>query len=308
MQRLVLTMTLEEKYLFDTLGFFVVKSLLSAEQVQQVNSAIDRRMSDFHQREGNLRNSTLGSSGRLDCGNFMSWPTSDAGDIFRSILCHSRLHDVINTLCGVGHRLDHSPILFSQPNGAEGFDLHGGAISSSGHYNFPISYHCHSNQIVCNLVNVAVQFSDSPKGSGGFVVIPGSHKSNFPSPSSPDVLQALADTYGYQPECKAGDAIVFAEAVLHGAAQRQAQHERRVALYRFGPATCAYARAYTLSQSYAFMPYLTPSQRAVVEPPYHEALDRLRPTEGGGVEIVIPNPRKEFKKDFDRTVFNQEYY
>jgi hypothetical protein len=59
-----------------------------------------------------------------------------------------------------------------------------------------------SNQIVCNLINVAVQFSDSPKGSGGFVVIPGSHKSNFPSLPSPEAFQELADTFGIQPECE----------------------------------------------------------------------------------------------------------
>jgi hypothetical protein len=259
-------------------------------------------------RVGNLRNSTRGSSGRLDCGNFLTWPSDDAGDIFRSVLCHPKLHDIINSLCGTGHRLDHSPILFCQPNGAEGFDLHGGAVSGDGQYNFPISYHCHANQIVCNLINVSVQFSDSPKGSGGFVVIPGSHKSNFPSPSSPEALQELADTFGIQPECQAGDAIIFAEAVLHGATQRQAEHERRVALYRFAPATCAYARGYSTTPNYDFVEYLSPAQRSVLTTPYYEGLDRARPIEGGGTDAHVPNPRKEFKREFDRVVFNQEYY
>lgn len=290
-----------KKYLFDTLGFVVIRNVLSPSEIDSMNAAISNHSSDFHERTGCLRNSSLGASGRRDCGNFLTW--SD-GDVFRSLLCHPHLHGILNELCGVGHRLDHKPILFVQSSGGEGFDLHGGAVTGDGKFNFPISYHCHSGEIVCNLINVAVQLTDTPNGAGGFVVIPGSHKSNFPPPISE--LQHLADTFGYQPECKAGDVILFTEALLHGAAVRTAETERRVALIRFAPATCAYARGYLGGDGW--MELLTPAQRAVVQPPFNLDLERVCPQHGGGDAVHIPRVRKEEKKLFDQVVFNEQYY
>jgi hypothetical protein len=299
-------LTAEEKYLFDTLGFVVIKKVLTPIEVYEVNAAIDRRVeSDFCERTGAVRNSQNGSSGRLDCGNFLSWPVMDSGDVLRSILCHPSLHPILDELCGLGHRLDHKPILFIQRPAAEGFDLHGGAVTETGDYNFPISYHCHSGRIVCNLINVAVQLSDTPRGAGGFVVVPGSHKSNFPFPRETDRLQWLADNYGTEPVAEAGDVILFSEAVLHGASVRRNDKDRRVALIRFAPATCAYARGYL---NHDFLDHLTPAQRAVCEFPYHCDQDRLVPVIPGQPDVHVPNPRKPVKKEFDRIVFNNDYY
>ena len=137
------------------------------------------------------------------------------------------------------------------------------------------------------------------------MVIPGSHKSNFPCPKSEDELRLLADEFGYQPECKAGDAVLFAEAVLHGAAVRLAETERRVALIRFAPPTCAYARGYL---DFDFLEKLTPAQKAVASFPFHVDQDRVCPEIGGGESTHIPRKRREEKKQFDQVVFNSQYY
>lgn len=301
------TLSVRDRYLFDTLGFVVIRNVLSSAELDLANKGIDKyNNSDFFERKNSLRNSNLGSSGRRDCGSFLTWPAEDGGDVFRSLLCHPNLVPLLNELCGEGYRLDHKPVLFAQPNGAEGFDLHGGAVRSDGRYDFPIAYHVHSGQIVCNLINVAVQLTDSPKGAGGFVVVPGSHKSNFPYPSSKEELQFIADTFGYQPECKAGDVVIFTEAVLHGAAVRNAPQERRVALIRFAPPTCAYARGY-LNNHAEFEEYLTPSQKAVVAPPYHLDQDRPAPSLDGK-DVSVPRARRQDKKEFDRIVFKHDYY
>jgi len=298
-------LTASEKYLFDTLGFMVLPAVLTAEEVSKINNGIElHKSADFTERTNTLRNSLRGSSGRLDCGNFLSWPANDGGDLLRSILNHPKVAPVLNEICGRGHRLDHKPLLFIQPHGAEGFDLHGGAVTPDGQFNYPISYHCHSNQIVCNLVNVAVQLSDSPQGAGGFVVVPGSHKSNFPYAVSD--LSSIADTYGYQPVCKSGDVILFSEAALHGATVRNALTERRVVLMRFSPPTCAFARGYL--QPHDFLDLLTPAQRAVAAAPYHLDQDRQTPTGAGEESVHVPRPRREEKRDFDNVVFGHEYY
>lgn len=292
------------KYLFDTLGFVVIKNVLTAEELKQVNAGIDsRKGSEFFERADSLRNSSRGQSGRKDCGSFINWPKEDGGEILRSLLCHPKLHGPITLLCGEGYRLDHKPVLFIQQPNAEGFDLHGGAVNSHGRYNFPISYHCHAGDIVCNLINVAVQLTASPERAGGFQVIPGSHKSNFPPPASIEALHALADHFAYQPVCEAGDVIIFAEAVLHGAAVRTAPFERRVALIRFSPATCAYARGYLDQEEY---PLFDSAQKAVATPPYHVDQDRSVPDTHGNVGV--PHPRRQDKKMFDQIVFGNDYY
>ena len=288
-----------QRYLFDTFGYVRIPGVLTAEEVALLNSGIDRHAHDFHERTGPVRNSEIGNGGRRDCGNFLSWPDSDGGAVFRSLLCHPNLVPVLNEVCGLGHRLDHSPLLFSQPTGAEGFDLHGGAVKSDGSLNFPISYRCQNGHIVCSLVNVAVQLSDCEKGSGGFVVVPGSHKSNFYPPDLP----TIAENFGHQPECEAGDVILFTEAILHGASVRVAKQDRRVVLIRFAPPTCAYARGYLEPDDYRML--LTPAQCAVVAPPYHLDQDRPAPVLG---TVSVPHRRKADKKAFDRTVFDKDYY
>jgi hypothetical protein len=295
-----------DMYLFDTLGFVVIREVLSLEELSRVNAGIDhQRDTNFHERVGKLRNSHLGSSGRMDCGNCLSWPSEDGGDITRSLLCHPKLAPILSELCGEGYRLDHKPVLFIQSPGAEGFDLHGGAISSDGNFNFPVSYHCRNGDIVCNLINAAVQLSDTETGQGGFMVVPGSHKSNFPVPTD---LQYIADNFGMQPACKAGDVVLFTEAVLHGAAVRKdSTSERRVALFRFAPATCAFARGYDEGSFEDFIDMLTPAQRAVVANPYHVYQDRSVPNPSN-TTCIVPHPRTEEKREFDKIVFGKEYY
>lgn len=51
----------------------------------------------------------------------------------------------------------------------------------------------------------------------------------------------------------AGDVLLFTEAATHGTLPWKAQHQRRVVIYRFAPATMAYGRAYTPSWPAAMM-------------------------------------------------------
>lgn len=71
----------------------------------------------------------------------------------------------------------------------------------------------------------------------------------------------------HQSTTSAGDVILFSEATVHGALPWVAQHERRVAVLRFAPATCAYGRAYAEGWPPEMLEGLTPQERAVMEPP-----------------------------------------
>ena len=63
---------------------------------------------------------------------------------------------------------------------------------------------------------------------------------------------------------KAGDALMFVDAIMHGAARRVNKGERRMTVYRYGP-SWGYFR-HRFMPSAALLDRLTPLQRKVVMP------------------------------------------
>lgn len=72
-------MTENERYHFDVNGFLVRKNILSAQQVQELNEALEHNAQRVRQRDERQRlsrgSSTLSAAhGRGDTGAFMNWP------------------------------------------------------------------------------------------------------------------------------------------------------------------------------------------------------------------------------------------
>lgn len=78
-------------------------------------------------------------------------------------------------------------------------------------------------------------------------MVKGSHKINFPPTN--EMLHCEDEEFFkndvYQPKLKAGDVVLFSEATIHGALPWIPERQRRIALYRFAPSNCAYARGYS---------------------------------------------------------------
>jgi hypothetical protein len=89
-------------------------------------------------------------------------------------------------LCGQGYRLDHSPLLFKQVQGSEGFSLHGGPLTEEGAWNPLLSYQFNHGRMYNTLLACSVQLTSTKAGDGGFCIVKGSHKSNFVCP--PDMV------------------------------------------------------------------------------------------------------------------------
>ena len=85
-------------------------------------------------------------------------------------------------LCGQGYRLDHSPLLFKQVQGSEGFSLHGGPLTEEGEWNPLLSYQYNHGRMYNTLLACSVQLTSTRAGDGGFCIVKGSHKSNFVCP------------------------------------------------------------------------------------------------------------------------------
>mmetsp|Transcript_55187 Transcript_55187/g.178898 ORF Transcript_55187/g.178898 Transcript_55187/m.178898 type:complete len:403 (-) Transcript_55187:427-1635(-) len=305
-------MSEEEKFFFDLEGFLVVRGALTPEEVAAANAAIDAHAGEIKERQDpELRNTAKdsplagdGVGGRRDLGGMLGWQKPHC-DPFRALLAHPKLLPYLVELCGPGFRMDHLPFVISQRRGSEGFSLHGGPLTTAGRFNPALQYRCVNGQIYNSLLAMSVQLSDHNAGDGGFCVLPGTHKMNFPVPDAL-VHGRNFQEHLLQPVTKAGDVVFFSEATVHGAFPWNADHERRIALYRFAPAIVAYGRSYSPSWPLEMLEGLTANQRAVLEPPYAERLDR--PVVRLGEAEPEVNGRSLEKKRFDQEVFGTAYF
>jgi ectoine hydroxylase-related dioxygenase (phytanoyl-CoA dioxygenase family) len=320
-----LEMTEAERYLFDLNGFLVVRGVLTPEEVLEANAAIDKHAHEMVERsDGALRNAVMGTKfagngpGRMDLGRCLEWD-GDESRVFKSILAHPRLVPLFHGILGKGYRMDHLPMILAQNKGSEGFQLHGGTIDcTTGEYNPHLAYHCHHGTIRSALLGCNVILVDHDAGDGGFCIVPGSHKSNFKMPQGM-VDGELYEEFIIQPPTKAGDVILFSEGTVHGAKSWTSDRQRRTALFRFAPATNAYGRSYFGHDDgeggtgggggwpRGMYETLTPAQRAVLEPPYANRLDR--PNIDNAVEgTVVMTTRSARKRQHDQDVFGTKYF
>lgn len=160
-------------------------------QIAAANAAVDRHIESLHERTGQLRCSSLygrnstplagdGKTGRFDMGGMLEWDQPDC-NFFRDILVHPTLIPYIHAFIGKGYRLDHSPLLISMKEGSEGHTLHGGAVSETG----APAYDCRQGSIRTQLLTISINLTPTGPGDGGFCIVPGSHKANFPTPGTP---------------------------------------------------------------------------------------------------------------------------
>jgi ectoine hydroxylase-related dioxygenase (phytanoyl-CoA dioxygenase family) len=121
----------------------------------------------------------------------------------------------------------------------------------------------------CGQVNILLALGDIGPGDGGTLVIPGSHKASFDHPGLPaswsDRLTMTSPPAGAQEvRLKAGDTLMFVDAILHGATERTNPGERRVVIYRYGPSWGSTRYGYRYSEE--LLASLTPQQRKILEP------------------------------------------
>ncbi|EEH53080.1 uncharacterized protein MICPUCDRAFT_52878 [Micromonas pusilla CCMP1545] len=242
----------EDKFLFDTNGFVVVRGVFGADDLRRFHAAIDAHADRIHERKGQLRltaNRTPlsgdGVTGRKDLAGFLGWETPHR-EPFRDVLTHPRLLPYLHELVGPGYRLDHNPLLILQDPGSEGFEFHGGSTLDSGEWNHPLGYQFNHGKMRCNLLAFAVHLTDVKEGEGGFCVIRGSHKSNYACPAAIKRYERAVE-HAHQPAIDAGDVVVFTEATTHGTLPWRGASQRRNVIYRFSPATNAYGRGCALA-------------------------------------------------------------
>jgi ectoine hydroxylase-related dioxygenase (phytanoyl-CoA dioxygenase family) len=209
-------MTDEQRFIFDVQGYLVVEKVLSPERVARM--CADMEEHGIREPDNNPNKSRF--------GGFLNW-----GEDWRNLVDEPKLLPILRELLGPCFRLDHAygmAMRAEGEGGGEGLHHHAGMFHHGSYYV------THGNKMHNGLIVVSYALTDIEPGVGGFACIPGSHKALFPVPEkwygvndNPLVRQV--------PQ-KAGDALIFTEALTHGTMPwRDPNIERRSVLLKYCP-------------------------------------------------------------------------
>lgn len=269
-----------ERYLFDLRGYLVLEQAIEPELLSQLNSKLDEFITMDPPLEhghwvGAIQAHTFGGEDGINLQQIY-----EAGPAFESLIDHPSWYGKVLELIGSEHNFDkhHGPMFIDEnfaslrgPGQAIGMHSGGceGAIRT--HYRFE------HDRFNCAQINILMALTDIGPGDGGTMVIPGSHKSNLKHPDMDKHAIALGqNTSGdglegaIEVHMKAGDVLMFVDAICHGSARRINDGLRRVMVYRYGPSWGFFRHPYRPSAE--LLSRITERQRQIVWP--HQAIDR----------------------------------
>lgn len=254
-----------QDYLFDLQGYFIIERAVAPELVHALNDILDSVPADLEPQGwwGNVQRSASNEPGKgLELQNVV-----EAGEPFERLIDHPSWIDSMRRYCG--EEDSYVSGLFIDECFAA-IRRQGGYLRvHSGGYRKALRgiYHYDHGVFRCAQVNVLVALSDIGPGDGGTLIIPASHKANLPHPQAEQYrMGTMDDMVGVvQPNLKQGDALVFCDALAHGAASRtNPEGERRTVIYRYGPSWGATRSGYRYSDE--LLERLTPERRAILQP------------------------------------------
>ena len=164
-------MNAEEKYLFDLMGFIVVKQVLSREEVAELNALIDS-YDLWRKAEAGQEPAWVNDPNFMTVGALHTWD-----EPFRRVLAHPRMLSYLQSLVGSKFRYDHGYAILMRP-GSKQLGLHGGHTP----WDPAQDYEYRDGEMMNGLTVLSYALSDAGPDDGGFAVVPGSHKANFAFP------------------------------------------------------------------------------------------------------------------------------
>lgn len=257
-----------EIYLFDLRGYLILENALTPAEVDELNAGIDALLpAESGEWIGYVHSTNFGANDGL---NFQQ--IYEAGEPFEKLIDHPSWFEKIKYFVGGEGSFDwlHGPLFidenFANLRGTgEAIPLHSGAHECVKRTQYMVK----NGKFMCGQVNILIALTDMMPGDGATMVIPGSHKSNFAHPhfaqhdwnSAPSVDGVVG---AVEANMKAGDALLFVDAISHGAAKRTNPGQRRNIVYRYGPSWGNFRHGYEPSPE--LLERLTPQRRQIVSP------------------------------------------
>lgn len=253
-------------YLFDLRGFLVLKNALSVDELAAMNAWIDAvPPTDPGDWVGYVHRQN--HEPKLGI-NFQQIYEAEP---FRCLIQHPSWFELVKHYVGGqdGYDAYFAPVFIDENfinirGKGEAISLHSG-----GHDGVVrTQYRYYNGDFHCGQINVLFALTDIGPGDGATMVIPGSHKSNIRHPQyetstygedSVDAIEGAVEVH-----LKAGDAILFVDAISHGSAERTNAGERRIGVFRYGPSWGNFRYGYEPSEELLLS--LNEEQRKCVQP------------------------------------------
>ena len=236
----------EEKYLFDLRGYLSIENALSECQIRNLNNIWDKHIQDqcaMHETTHRF-------------GQLLGW-----GQAYVDLIDNPSITPYLEVIIGKQFRLDHIYAdLIRAGTSPIGAKLHGGGTPFD-----PCQfYQFHNGKMFNGLTVVAYNLADVGPEDGGFGCVPGSHKSNVDFPAEwKDMAEVMhpciSKVFG-----PAGTAVIFTEALTHGALPWTGDGERRTIFFKYSPNSISWSPTYFDENNFKG---LTENQRSILEPP-----------------------------------------
>lgn len=261
-----------EIFLFDLRGYIVLKNALMQEEVAELNAALDAlppiKKGEWY---GYAHGHSFGEKDGLNLQQIY-----EAGEPFEHLIDHPSWINKVKHFVGGegGFDYHHGPLFideafanFRGPSEAIG-------IHSGGHVKRTQFLYA-DGKFHCGQIDILIALTEMGPNDGATMVIPGSHKSNFPHPymaghtigdgGSVDGIEGAVEVH-----LDPGDVLLFVDALCHGSARRTNPGDRRIIVYRYGPSWGNFRHGYTPSPE--LLARLTPERRQIIQP--HVSLPR----------------------------------
>lgn len=266
----------ERDYLFDVRGFDVIQGALSADDLAAVNAFVDRH--DIQNLStgtwlGHVETHNYGSPGSGSSSDGMNFQNIiEGGPVFEKCIDHPSWIDRVARYIAVeGHHLSIDENFLNVRQSGGFIPTHSGGAQ----VRLTSSFRNHAGKWMVGQINILMALTDIGLGDGCTTVVPGSHKAHMDHPvnhldddgknSAWERGISGAQTAGMvQVHLKAGDALMFTDALTHGSIPRTNPGERRVMIYRYAPHLLA--RRFNYLPSDEMLARLTPRQKHMVMP------------------------------------------
>ena len=253
-------------YFFDLNGFVILKSAIDTGLLADLNEAFDRFPKDLEYGKwwGNVQRLDNNGYAGMELQNIV-----EAGGPFEKLIDYPSWVNRLLRYCGEKDTYVHGLFIdecFASIRRTGGFfPIHSGGQEGVVRNQYRVV----NGTFRCGQVNILLALTDVGPGDGGTMVIPCSHKANFKHLEIADDWQermknTTPPAGAIEVNLKAGDALMFADALMHGAIERTNPGERRVVIYRYGPSWGNTRYGYQYSPE--LLARLTPERRKILQP------------------------------------------
>lgn len=241
-----MTISADDRFAFDVAGYLHLRSALTPAEVAEYTSWMDAAQGmDLNELNADYPDGMKQQLNRPISRMF------DADPRFAHLLDHPVVAPYLTEFLGAGYRHIDNDLYYTFP-GYQGGQWHRGVSAHP-------TGHVVDGKFICPMVKVFYCMSDVGPGEGEFVVVPGSHKACFKLDYGGRVDLPAQHIFD---DVKAGDVIIFNEALLHNGRPNPSQKTRKTLIINFGHPEAGVWKGYRPKAE--TLQLITPNQRSIL--------------------------------------------